>query len=67
VIGSRALADTVLSSGGDVIADDTQLVFPRLILFEGEYRVIARNKGRTYESQFKVMPGVSAEVEVLAR
>ena len=41
--------------------------FPRVILAEGDYRAIARNDGRTYERDFKVITGVDGEVEVLAR
>ena len=41
--------------------------FPRVILAEGEYRVVARNDSRTYEGEFHVVNGVDREVEVLAR
>ena len=41
--------------------------FPRVILAEGEYRVVARNDSRTYEGNFKVVNGVDREVEVIAR
>jgi hypothetical protein len=41
--------------------------FPRLVLSEGDYHVIARNEGRTYQRDFKVITGVDGEVEVLAR
>jgi hypothetical protein len=34
---------------------------------EGDYRAIARNEGRTYERDFKVIAGVDGEVEVVTR
>ena len=36
-------------------------------LAEGEYRAIARNEGKVYEREFKVVTGVDGDVEVLAR
>ena len=67
--GGEALANTawsVITPGGDVIKESTG-VFPRIVLAEGDYRAIARNEGRTYERDFKVITGVDGEVEVLAR
>jgi hypothetical protein len=67
--GGEALASTawsVLTPGGDVIKESIG-AFPRVILAEGEYRVIARNEGRVFERGFKVITGVDGEVEVLAR
>jgi hypothetical protein len=57
---------SVLTPGGDVIKESIG-AFPRVILAEGEYRVVARNDNRTYEDEFKVVNGVDREVEVLAR
>jgi hypothetical protein len=57
---------SVITPGGDVIKESNG-VFPRLVLAEGDYRAIARNDGRTYERDFKVITGVDGEVEVLAR
>jgi hypothetical protein len=37
------------------------------VLAEGDYRAIARNDGRVYERDFKVITGVDGDVEVLAR
>ena len=42
-------------------------MFPRIVLAEGDYRAIARNEGRTFERDFKVVTGVDGEVEVLTR
>jgi hypothetical protein len=67
--GGEALANTewaVVSSSGDVIAE-TKGAFPRVILAEGEYRVIARNENKTYPQDIKVITGVDGEIEVLAR
>jgi len=67
--GGEAIANTswsVITPGGDVIKESTG-VFPRIVLAEGDYRAIARNEGRTYERDFKVITGVDGEVEVLAR
>jgi hypothetical protein len=40
--------------------------FPRVVLAEGDYHVIARNGGKTFQRDFKVITGVDGEVEVLA-
>ena len=67
--GGEALANTqwtVLTPGGDVIKESIG-AFPRLVLAEGDYHVIARNEGRAYQRDFKVITGVDGEVEVLAR
>ena len=67
--GGEALANTawsVLTPGGDVIKELIG-AFPRVILAEGEYRAIARNEGRVYEREFKVVTGVDGDVEVKAR
>ena len=67
--GGEALANTawsVLTPGGDVIKESIG-AFPRVILAEGEYRAIARNEGRVYEREFKVVTGVDGDVEVQAQ
>jgi hypothetical protein len=67
--GGEALANTawsVLTPGGDVIKESIG-AFPRVILAEGEYRAIARNEGKAFEREFKVVPGVDGDVEVLTR
>jgi hypothetical protein len=65
----EALANTqwtVSTPGGDVIKESIG-AFPRLVLAEGDYHIIARNEGRTYQRDFKVITGVDREVEVLTR
>jgi hypothetical protein len=67
--GGEAIADTqwsVLTPGGDAIKESIG-AFPRVILAEGDYRVVARNENKTYEREFKVITGVDGEVEVLTR
>jgi hypothetical protein len=67
--GGEALANTdwaVVSPAGDVITE-SKGAFPRVILAEGEYKVIARNDNKTYQQDLKVITGVDGEVEVLAR
>jgi hypothetical protein len=67
--GGEALANTawsVLTPGGDMIKESIG-AFPRVVLAEGEYRAIARNEGKVFEREFKVINGVDGEIEVLAR
>ena len=67
--GGEALANTswsVLNPGGDLIKESVG-AFPRVVLSEGEYRVLAKNEGRVFERSFDVVNGVDGEVEVLAR
>lgn len=66
--GGEALANTawsVLTPGGDVIKESIG-AFPRVVLAEGEYRAIARNEGKVFEGEFKVVTGVDGDIEVLA-
>jgi hypothetical protein len=66
--GGEALANTawsVLTPGGDVIKESIG-AFPRVVLAEGEYRAIARNEGKVFEREFKVVTGVDGDVEVMA-
>ncbi len=67
--GGEALANTawsVITPAGDVIKESIG-AFPRVVLSEGEYRVIARNEGKVFERPFNVVNGVDGEVEVIAR
>jgi len=67
--GGEALANTawsVLTPGGDVIKESIG-AFPRVVLAEGEYRAIARNEGKVFERDFKVIAGVDGDIEVTAR
>ena len=67
--GGEALANTqwtVLTPGGDVIKESIG-AFPRIVLAEGDYHVIARNEGKTFQRDFKVVTGVDREVEVMGQ
>jgi hypothetical protein len=67
--GGEALTDTVwavLSPAGDVVSE-SKGAFPRVILAEGEYKVIARNDNKVYQQDLTVVPGADGEIEVLAR
>jgi hypothetical protein len=67
--GGEALANTqwtVLTPGGDVIKESIG-AFPRVVLAEGDYRAIARNEGKSFARDFKVITGVDGEVEVVAQ
>ncbi len=67
--GGEALANTqwsVLTPGGDVIMRSIG-AFPRVILAEGEYRVIARNEGRSFQHDFNVVTGVDSDIAVVAQ
>jgi hypothetical protein len=67
--GAEALANssfTVLTPGGDLIRELVG-AFPSLVLAEGEYAVIARHDGKTYQSTFQVQSGLDRDVEVIAQ
>jgi hypothetical protein len=67
--GGEALANTawsVLSPAGDAI-NESLGAFPRVVLAEGEYRVIARNEGHMFERSINVVTGVDGDIEVLAK
>lgn len=67
--GGEALANTawsVLTPAGDVI-NELLGAFPRVVLAEGAYRVIARNEGHMFERTVNVVNGVDGEVQVLAK
>lgn len=67
--GGEALANTqwsVLTPGGDVVKEAVG-AFPKVILAEGEYSVVAKNDDKTFNGKFKVEPGFDREIEVMAR
>ncbi len=67
VEGGEAVADTawsVLTSSGDIVAESVS-AFPTMILAEGDYTAIARNKDKIYQKDFQVTAGRSADVELL--
>ena len=67
--GLAALANTsfsVLTPGGDVIRELVG-AFPSLVLAEGEYVVIARRDGKTFQKTFTVQSALDQDVEVIAK
>ncbi|SIQ76322.1 hypothetical protein SAMN05880590_10758 [Rhizobium sp. RU35A] len=67
--GGEAVADTawsVLTSGGDVVSESVR-AFTTMVLAEGEYTAIARNKDKIYQRDFTVAPGRNKDVEVLMK
>lgn len=65
--GGEAIADTawsILTSSGDTVSESVG-AFPTLVLAEGSYIAVARNKNRIYQRDFLVKAGVNTDVEVL--
>ena len=66
--GGEAIADTswsILSSGGEPVREVVG-AFASLVLAEGDYTIIAKNKDRIYQRDFTVVGGRNQDVEVLA-
>ncbi len=66
-VGGEGIADTawsVYSSSGDIIGEMVG-AFPRLVLSEGDYTVIALHQNAEYPLDFHVSPGRNSDVEVL--
>ncbi len=67
--GGEALANTsftILTQGGDIIRELIG-AFPSLVLAEGDYLLIARHNGKTYQTDFKVEAALDRDIEVLAK
>lgn len=67
--GGEAVADTawsVLTAGGDVVSESVS-AFTMMVLAEGEYTAVARNKDKIYQRDFVVQSGKNADVEVLMK
>ncbi len=65
--GGEAIADTawsVLTSGGDIVAESVS-AFPVMVLAEGQYTAVARNKDQLFQKDFEVKAGVNIDVELL--
>ena len=65
--GGEALADTawsILTSSGDIVGESVS-AFPTMVLAEGSYSAIAKNKDKIYQRDFTVEAGHNTEVEVL--
>lgn len=66
--GGEAVAGTtfnILTPGGDVVRDAIG-AYPKVVLAEGEYTLIARNNGKVYTRNFRVETGLDVDVEVLS-
>ncbi len=65
--GGEAIADTawsILTSSGDTVSESVG-AFPTIVLAEGTYIAVARNKDKIYQRDFTVRAGVNTDVEVL--
>jgi hypothetical protein len=66
--GGEAIADTlwsVVTDSGDALPDIVGAYAP-MVLAEGEYTVIAKNRDKLYQRELKVEAGHNQEVEVIA-
>jgi hypothetical protein len=66
--GGEAIADTswsLLNESGDSIKE-TVGAFASMVLAEGDYTIIAKNRDRIYQKDFTVVAGQNQEIEVLA-
>lgn len=66
--GGEAMADTswsVLTDGGDSVREAVG-PYASMVLAEGNYTVVAKNRDRIYQRDVTVAPGADEEVEVLA-
>ncbi len=66
--GGEAMADTawsVLNPSGEVIKESVG-AFASMVLAEGDYVVIAKNKEKLYQKEITVVAGRNQDVEVLA-
>lgn len=67
--GGEAIADTawsILTSAGDIVGESVG-AFPSLVLAEGRYTAVARNKGHIFQRDFEVKSGQNHDVEVLLK
>jgi hypothetical protein len=66
--GGEAIADTswsVLNEAGEQVKESVGAFAP-MVLADGDYTVIAKNRDRIYQTDFKVEPGRNREIEVVA-
>jgi hypothetical protein len=66
--GGEAMADTswsIVSDSGDPVPNVVG-AYASMVLAEGEYTIIAKNRDKLYQRDFKVVSGKSQEVEVVA-
>ncbi|WP_354688057.1 hypothetical protein V9J15_00095 [Candidatus Liberibacter africanus] len=68
-VGGEAIADTawsILTASGDTIGESSN-ASPSMILSEGDYVVVARNKERIYSREFSVTSGKNMVINVRMR
>ena len=66
--GGEAIADTswsVLTNSGDPVRESVG-AFASMVLAEGDYTIVAKNRDRIYQREFTVVGGRNQEVEVVA-
>lgn len=66
--GGEAIADTswsVLTGSGDSVRESVG-AFASMVLAEGDYTVVAKNRDHLYQRDFSVVAGENQEVEVIA-
>ena len=66
--GGEAIADTswsVINEAGEQVKESAGAFAP-MVLADGSYTAIAKNRDRIYQTDFKVAPGQNREVEVIA-
>ncbi|HEX2147147.1 MAG TPA: hypothetical protein VHG11_05780 [Pseudorhizobium sp.] len=67
--GGEAIADTawsVLTATGDIVNESVS-AFSTMVLAEGEYLAVARNKDKIYQRSFTVAAGKNIDVEVMMK
>ena len=67
--GGEAIADTawsILTAAGDSVGESVS-AFPTMVLAEGGYSAVARNKDKIYQRDFTVVAGRNTDVEVLMK
>jgi hypothetical protein len=66
--GGEAIADTawsVLTDSGDIVRENVG-AFASMVLAEGNYTAVAKNRDRIYQRDFAVIAGRNQDVEVFA-
>lgn len=66
--GGEAIADTswsVVDDTGETVREDVG-AFASMVLAEGSYTIVAKNRDRVYSRDYVVVPGRNQDVEVLA-
>ena len=68
--GGEALVNTswtVLTPGGDPVANSIPSSFPKLILAAGDYIAFALHEGKNHSKQFSIESGLHKDVEVILK